>query len=52
LNVFGLLKRTDPDVFSLVAIEEWGHGLDWPDGLDMGAERLYQLCREQAGVFS
>ena len=39
-------------VFSQVAVEEWGHGLDWPGGLDMGADRLYQLCREQAGLFS
>jgi len=42
----------DPAVFSRVAVEEWGHGLDWPGGLDMGADRLYQLCREQAGLFS
>ena len=42
----------DPAVFSQLAIEEWGHGLDWPAGLDMGADRLYQLCREQAGLLS
>lgn len=42
----------DDDVFSQVAVEEWGHGLDWPDGLDLGADRLYQLCREQAGLLS
>jgi len=42
----------DPAVFSQVAVEEWGHGLDWPDGLDLGADRLYQLCREQAGLLS
>ncbi|HBG04753.1 MAG: hypothetical protein A2075_19530 [Geobacteraceae bacterium GWC2_58_44] len=42
----------DPAIFSQVAVEEWGHGLDWPGGLDMGADRLYQLCREQAGLFS
>ena len=42
----------DPAVFSQVAVEEWGHGLDWPGGLDLGADRLYQLCREQAGLFS
>lgn len=42
----------DPGVFSKVAMEEWGHGLDWPDGLDLGADRLYQLCREQAGLLS
>lgn len=47
-----LAPFADPAVFSQVAIEEWGHGLDWPGGLDMGADRLYQLCREQAGLLS
>ena len=47
-----LAPLCDPAVFSQVAVEEWGHGLDWPDGLDMGADRLYHLCREQAGLFS
>ncbi|MBK5276585.1 MAG: DUF2442 domain-containing protein [Desulfuromonadales bacterium] len=43
---------SDPATFSQVVVEEWGHGLDWPGGLDMGADRLYQLCREQAGLLS
>ncbi|OGR07459.1 MAG: hypothetical protein A2511_12015 [Deltaproteobacteria bacterium RIFOXYD12_FULL_50_9] len=47
-----LATFADPAVFSQVVVEEWGHGLDWPGGLDMGADRLYQLCREQAGLFS
>jgi hypothetical protein len=47
-----LAPLADPAVFSQVAVEEWGHGLDWPDGLDLGADRLYHLCREQAGLFS
>ena len=42
----------DPALFSQVAVEEWGHGLDWPGGLDMGADRLYRLSREQAGLIS
>jgi hypothetical protein len=42
----------DPAVFGQVLPDEWGHGLDWPGGLDMGADRLYHLCREQAGLFS
>lgn len=45
-------QLSDPAFFSLVTIEEWGHGLDWPNGLDLGADRLYQLAREQAGLFS
>jgi hypothetical protein len=49
-SAFASLK--DPAVFRQVAIEEWGHGLDWADGIDMGADRLYQLCREQAGLLS
>lgn len=47
-----LAPLADPVVFSQVTVEEWGHGLDWPGGLDMGADRLYQLCREQAGLLS
>ena len=47
-----LAPLADLAVFSQVAVEEWGHGLDWPAGLDMGADRLYQLCREQAGLLS
>ena len=39
-------------LFERVALEEWGHGLDWPGGLDLGADRLYDLCREQAGMLS
>jgi hypothetical protein len=40
----------DPAFFAQMAIGEWGHGLDWPGGLDMGADRLYELGREQAGL--
>jgi len=47
-----LAPLADPAVFTQVAVEEWGHGLDWPTGLDLGADRLYQLCREQAGLLS
>lgn len=38
-------------VFNQVLLEEWGgHGLDWPNGLSMDADRLYALCREQSGL--
>jgi hypothetical protein len=43
-------KLADPAFFARMARDEWGHGLDWPDGLDLGADRLYELCREQAGL--
>lgn len=40
----------DPDFFARMERDEWGHGLDWPGGLGLGADRLYELCREQAGL--
>ena len=41
----------DPACFAQVEIEPWGgHGLDWPGGLSMDVDRLYELCREQAGL--
>jgi hypothetical protein len=48
---FDALK--DPEFFAQVALEPWGgHGLDWPNGLSMDADRLYELCREQAGLLT
>jgi hypothetical protein len=41
---------TDPAFFAKVECDEWGHGIGWPGGLDLGADRLYQLSREQAGL--
>ena len=32
-----------PDFFARMTRDEWGHGLDWPDGLGLGAARLYEL---------
>lgn len=45
-------ELADLEVLSKAKIEEWGHGIDWPNGIDMGADRLYQLCRKQAGLIS
>lgn len=39
-----------PALFTGVRVDEWGHALEWPEGLDMGADRLYELCREQADL--
>ena len=41
----------DPEVFAGVAIEEWGHGIEWPI-IDQGipVETLVRLGREQAGA--
>ncbi len=40
----------EPAFFDRMMRDEWGHGLGWPGGLDLGADRLYELCREQAGL--
>lgn len=39
-----------PAAFAKVRVDDWGHALEWPKGLDMGADRLYELSREQAGL--
>lgn len=40
----------NPEFFTRMTREDWGHGLGWPDGLDLGADMLYEMCREQAGL--
>lgn len=41
----------DPATFAQMQVDAWGgHGLNWPDGLDLGADNLYALCRKQAGL--
>jgi hypothetical protein len=36
--------------FARMRVDDWGHALEWPKGLDLGADRLYELSREQAGL--
>ncbi|MEY4755153.1 MAG: hypothetical protein RJA34_51 [Pseudomonadota bacterium] len=40
----------DPAFFARLERDEWGHGIGWPGGLDLGADRLYELGRDQAGL--
>jgi len=40
----------DPVLFALARSDEWGDGLSWPGGLDLGADLLYSLGRKQAGL--
>jgi len=40
----------DPAFFARMVRDGWGHGLDWPGGLDLGADMLYELSRRQAGL--
>jgi hypothetical protein len=43
-------KLAEPSFFAQMERDEWGHGIGWPGGLDLGADRLYELSREQAGL--
>jgi len=43
-------KLADPSFFTKMVLDDWGHGIGWPGGLDLGADRLYELSREQAGL--
>jgi hypothetical protein len=44
----------DPAVFTTAVVDDWGHGIEWPGYSDceIGADVLYELCHEQAGIFS
>ena len=43
-------KLANLTFFAKMERDEWGHGIGWPGGLDLGADRLYELSREQAGL--
>lgn len=30
------------ELFGRVAVEDWGHGVEWPDGTDIGADSLWR----------
>ena len=36
-------------LFKKVRADEWGHSVLWPGNIDMSADTLYELAREQAG---
>ena len=35
--------------FRKAKADPWGHAVNWPGDVDMGADQLYELSREQAG---
>ena len=43
-------RLATPAFFLRVKRDKWGHGIGWPGRLDLGADRLYELGREQAGL--
>lgn len=46
----GYERLSEPAVFSRARVEEWGHGIEWPEiGQGVSADTLIRLAREQAG---
>lgn len=35
-------------LFGKAKTDPWGHAVNWPGEIDMGADQLYELAREQA----
>ena len=55
VDVSRLLKRfklyaplRNAAVFGRAKADPWGHAVNWPGEIDMGADALYDLAREQA----
>jgi hypothetical protein len=44
---FSIFKKR-PDEFSSVSVTNWGHGIEWENGLDYSAENLATLAEEEA----
>jgi hypothetical protein len=56
VDIDRLLKRfklyeplRTPRVFRQASVDNWGHAVVWPGDIDIGADTLYELSREQAG---
>ena len=48
-RVKGLRPLRDAAMFTRADVGEGGHSMVWPGGLDMGADRLYEMALEQNG---
>ncbi len=46
-RVYAPLKEAK--VFRRARVDAWGHAVRWSGDIDMGADQLYALAREQAG---
>jgi len=42
----------DPETFAMARVMDWGDGIEWPNGLDMSADTLAFLAREQREMTS
>lgn len=55
VDVSRLLKRfklytplKSPALFAKAKADPWGHAVNWPDDIGMGADQLYEISREHA----
>jgi len=44
--VFAQLQ--DPAFFNQVEVADWGHGIEWPNGEGLGADKVLDMALEQA----
>jgi hypothetical protein len=47
----GYARLKNPNFLATVAVEEWGHGVEWADGeIGIDADALHRLGKEQSGL--
>ena len=46
-KIYAPLKNTT--FFAKAKADPWGHAVNWPGDIDMSADQLYELARQQAG---
>ena len=58
VDISALVKRfklyaslKNASVFARARRDPWGHAVNWAGDIDMGADQLYELAREQAGAW-
>lgn len=45
-----LAPLRDAATFSQVRVGWYGHSVEWPGDIDLGADQLYERCKEEAGL--
>lgn len=47
----GIAALKDPQKFRDVAVGLWGHSVSWNEEIDMGADTLWRMAKEQSGDY-
>ncbi|MFA7241772.1 MAG: DUF2442 domain-containing protein [Sulfuricellaceae bacterium] len=45
-----LAPLRDAEIFSQVRVGRCGHAVEWSGDIDLGADQLYERCKEEAGL--